>query len=74
MKALGCQTVESTSLSKFWFQIVNLHPYTKELFAQADTDRSGAVDQEEFARLLADLQSSYPQVRRHGIYFHPLVR
>ena len=26
MKALGCQPVESTSLSKFWFQIVNLHP------------------------------------------------
>ena len=28
MKALGCQPVESTSLSKLWFQmIVNLHPY-----------------------------------------------
>ena len=27
MKALGFQPVESTSLSKLWFQIVNLHPY-----------------------------------------------
>ena len=27
MKALGCQPVESTFLSKFWFQIVNLQPY-----------------------------------------------
>ena len=30
LKALGFQPVESTYLSKFWFQIVNLHPYTKK--------------------------------------------
>ena len=29
MKALGFQPVESTSLSKFWFQIVKLHPYNE---------------------------------------------
>ena len=29
MKALGFQPVDSTSLSRFWFSIVNLHPYTK---------------------------------------------
>ena len=28
LKALGFQPVESTSLSKLWFQIVDLHPYT----------------------------------------------
>ena len=31
MKALGFQTVESTSLSKFWFQMFNLHPYSMAL-------------------------------------------
>ena len=29
MKALGCQPLESTSLSKIWFQIFNLHLYNK---------------------------------------------
>ena len=27
LKAFGFQPVESTSLSKFWFSEVNLHPY-----------------------------------------------
>ena len=30
MKALGCQPVESASLSKFLVSDVNLHPYTKK--------------------------------------------
>ena len=29
LKALGCQSVDSTSLSKFWFSNINLRHYTK---------------------------------------------
>ena len=42
MKALGFQPVESTSLSKFWFQIVNLHPYNV-VGADAGFMNSGGV-------------------------------
>ena len=38
MKALGCQPVESTSLSEFWFSDVNLHPYA----AARDKDKERA--------------------------------
>ena len=44
MKALGCQPVESTSLSKFWFQIVNLHPYTAAAVLPESGDGGGGDD------------------------------
>ena len=44
LKALGFQPVESTSLSKFWFQMVNLHPYIQvEDFAPVDADNDGML-------------------------------
>ena len=44
MKALGFQPVESTSLSKLWFQSVNLHPYTEAEYDVEIAVNTGNID------------------------------
>ena len=45
MKTLGFNQLKGTSLSKLWFQNVNLHPYTKEY----SLNHTGSEEMEKIA-------------------------
>ena len=60
LKALGCQPVETTSLSKLWFQMCQpAHPYIMDFL-----NFGGRGDQAEFGRQLALMHLAEPAVQQ----------